>query len=157
MCSNQADLYCFPSWQTCTCVPAGMPDGIRVSIFVRHLHVCAWLLACVLVFTSFFVFIFTCLTATSGLQLESSRLRPVLNLYPTFSHQHKAGCPPHVSHSLTLLVWPLRSEYSCLPHKWRTYLLIYFYMHCLVSTNANFFYNDQWKVLVWKHRNKALE
>lgn len=66
-------------------------------------HICspagASLLARVLVFMSLFVFIFACLAATHGPRVECSRLRPVLNLQPTFSHQYKVGRPPRVTFS----------------------------------------------------------
>lgn len=118
--SNHADLHYFTSACTvCVYQQGCLTVYMCLSLSNIDVHVCACELACVLVFMSLFVFIFTGLTVTSGPQLECSWLQPVLNLYPALVTNTRLvpPPPPSVSHSLTLLVWPLRSESSCLPHK----------------------------------------
>lgn len=101
--------------------------------------VCACVWARVLIFMSVFVFIFTCLTATSGPQGERRWLQPVLNLHPALVTD-TGLVVPHVSHSLTPLVWPLCSEYSCLPHKLcSTAAMLFFFL--LNDLSVNFLEN----------------
>lgn len=100
--------------------------------------VCACVWARVLIFMSVFVFIFTCLTATSGPQGERRWLQPVLNLHPALVTD-TGLVVPHVSHSLTPLVWPLCSEYSCLPHKLCSTAAILFFL--LNDLSVNFLEN----------------
>lgn len=100
--------------------------------------VCACVWARVLIFMSVFVFIFTCLTATSGPQGERRWLQPVLNLHPALVTD-TGLVVPHVSHSLSPLVWPLCSEYSCLPHKLCSTAAILFFL--LNDLSVNFLEN----------------
>lgn len=108
-----------------TCEAADIPDSEHVSIFVRRLRACV--LACALIFMSLFVFIFTCLTVTSGtgVQLITAGAKPQSRL----CDQHKAGCPSRVSHSLTPQGWPLGSRHSCLPHKPQTMPVLLLWSH----------------------------
>lgn len=88
----------------------------------------------------------TCLTAcmylslsTSGPQRERRWLQPVLNLDPALVTD-TGLVVPHVSHSLTSLVWPLCSEYSCLPHKLcSTAAMLFFFF--LNDLSVNFLEN----------------
>lgn len=92
--SNHADLHCFTSACTVRVYQQGcLTVYMCLSLSDIDMHVCACELACVLVFMSLFVFIFTGLTVTSGPQLECSWLQPVLNLYPALVTNTKLVAP----------------------------------------------------------------
>lgn len=104
-----------------------------LSLSDIYVHVCLR----VLIFMSLFVSIFTCPTVTSGPQRGRRWLQLGLNLHPA-SETDTGLVVPRVSHSLTPLVWPLCSKYSCLPHKLCSTAVLLFFFFFLNDLSVNF-------------------
>lgn len=89
-------------WRTCiTCVPAGMPVSVHVSIFVRPLRACVRLhvstCAHIYVFVRIYIRVSHCdIRTTAWVQIITAGAKPLSHL----SNQHKAGCPSRIP-------WPL--------------------------------------------------